>query len=46
MFDLKSLLDSREDGVKKKEIAKKFEISLLETENHFALLRHCELLKG
>jgi hypothetical protein len=33
-------------GAKKEEIAKKFEISLLETENQFALLRHCELLKG
>ena len=33
-------------GVKKEEIAKKFEISLLETENQFALLRHCELVKG
>lgn len=33
-------------GVKKEEIAKKFGISLLEAENQFALLRHCELLKG
>lgn len=33
-------------GVKKEEVAKKFEISLLETENQFALLRHCELVKG
>ena len=33
-------------GVKKEEIAQKFEISLLETENQFALLRHCELVKG
>lgn len=33
-------------GVKKEEIAKKFGISLLETENQFALLRHCELVKG
>lgn len=33
-------------GAKKEEIAKKFEISLLETENQFALLRHCELVKG
>jgi len=47
VFDLKSLLvDSREDVVKKEQIAKKFEISLLETENHFALLRHCDLVKG
>jgi hypothetical protein len=33
-------------GVKKEEIAKKFGISLLEAENQFALLRHCELVKG
>lgn len=33
-------------GAKKEEIAEKFGISLLETENQFALLRHCELLKG
>jgi hypothetical protein len=33
-------------GVKKEEIAKKLGISLLETENQFALLRHCELVKG
>jgi late competence protein required for DNA uptake (superfamily II DNA/RNA helicase) len=33
-------------GVKKEEIAKKFQISTLETENQFALLRHCELVKG
>jgi len=33
-------------GAKKEEITEKFEISLLETENLFALLRHCELLKG
>ncbi len=33
-------------GVKKEEIAQKFSISLLETENQFALLRHCELVKG
>lgn len=33
-------------GVKREEIAKKFGISLLETENQFALLRHCELVKG
>lgn len=34
------------DGAKKEEIAKKFQISLLEAENQFALLRHCELVKG
>jgi late competence protein required for DNA uptake (superfamily II DNA/RNA helicase) len=33
-------------GVKKEEIARKFGISLLEAENQFALLRHCELVKG
>lgn len=33
-------------GVKKDEIPKKFGISALEAENQFALLRHCELLKG
>lgn len=33
-------------GTKKDEIAEKFGISLLETENQFALMRHCELLKG
>ncbi|MFI5384107.1 MAG: hypothetical protein ACHQXK_07735 [Methanosarcina thermophila] len=33
-------------GAKKEEVAKKFGISLLETENQFALLRHCELVKG
>ena len=33
-------------GAKKDEIAEKFGISPLETENQFALLRHCELLKG
>ncbi|MFZ2500128.1 LIM domain-containing protein [Methanosarcina sp.] len=33
-------------GAKKEEIAKKLEISLLEAENQFALLRHCELVKG
>jgi hypothetical protein len=33
-------------GVKKEEVAQKFAISLLETENQFALLRHCELVKG
>lgn len=33
-------------GAKKEEIAKKFGISLLEAENQFALLRHCELVKG
>jgi hypothetical protein len=33
-------------GVKKEEIAEKFGISPRETENQFALLRHCELLKG
>jgi hypothetical protein len=33
-------------GVNKEEIAQKFSISLLETENQFALLRHCELVKG
>ena len=33
-------------GVKKEVIAKKFGVSLLEVENQFALLRHCELLKG
>jgi len=33
-------------GVKKEEITQKLEISLLETENQFALLRHCELVKG
>ncbi len=33
-------------GVKKEEIAHEFSISLLETENQFALLRHCELVKG
>ena len=33
-------------GGKKEEIAQKFSISLLETENQFALLRHCELVKG
>ena len=33
-------------GAKKEEIAKKFDISLLEAENQFALLRHCELVKG
>jgi hypothetical protein len=33
-------------GVKKEEIVKKFGISLLEAENQFALLRHCELVKG
>jgi late competence protein required for DNA uptake (superfamily II DNA/RNA helicase) len=33
-------------GAKKEEIAKKFAISILEAENQFALLRHCELVKG
>ncbi|WP_440956699.1 hypothetical protein ACSAZK_07305 [Methanosarcina sp. Mfa9] len=33
-------------GVKHEEIAKKFGISPQETENQFALLRHCELAKG
>jgi hypothetical protein len=33
-------------GVKKEEIAQKFGISQLEAENQFALLRHCELVKG
>ena len=33
-------------GVKKEELAKKFGISQLEAENQFALLRHCELVKG
>jgi hypothetical protein len=33
-------------GVKKEEIAKKFAIFILEAENQFALLRHCELVKG
>jgi len=33
-------------GAKKEEIAEKFGISLRETENQFALLRHCELVKG
>jgi hypothetical protein len=33
-------------GAKKEEIAEKFGITLLETENQFALLRHCELVKG
>ncbi len=33
-------------GAKKEEIAEKFGISARETENQFALLRHCELLKG
>lgn len=33
-------------GATKEEIAKKFEISMLEAENQFALLRHCELVKG
>jgi hypothetical protein len=33
-------------GVKKEKIAKKFGISQLEAENQFALLRHCELVKG
>jgi late competence protein required for DNA uptake (superfamily II DNA/RNA helicase) len=33
-------------GVKKDEIAKKFGISQLVAENQFALLRHCELVKG
>jgi len=37
---------SSSGGVKKEEIAKKFGISLLEAENQFALLRHCELVKG
>jgi hypothetical protein len=32
--------------VKKEEIATKFGISQLEAENQFALLRHCELVKG
>ncbi len=33
-------------GVKKEEITKEFRISQLEAENQFALLRHCELVKG
>ncbi len=33
-------------GVKREDLAKKFEISPREAENQFALLRHCELLKG
>jgi hypothetical protein len=33
-------------GAKKEEIAEKFGISPRETENQFALLRHCELVKG
>jgi hypothetical protein len=33
-------------GAKKEEIAEKFGISARETENQFALLRHCELVKG
>jgi len=33
-------------GAKKEDIAKKFAISILEAENQFALLRHCELVKG
>lgn len=33
-------------GVKREEIAKKFGISAREAENQFALLRHCELVKG
>lgn len=33
-------------GVKKEEISKKFGISQIEAENQFALLRHCELVKG
>jgi hypothetical protein len=33
-------------GVKREEIAPKFGISAREAENQFALLRHCELLKG
>lgn len=33
-------------GVKKSKIAQKYEISLLETENQFALLRLYELVKG
>lgn len=33
-------------GVKKEEVAEKFGISSRETENQFALLRHCELVKG
>lgn len=33
-------------GAKKEEIAEKFGISSRETENQFALLRHCELVKG
>lgn len=33
-------------GVKKEKIAEKFGISSREAENQFALLRHCELVKG
>ncbi|MCQ1534295.1 hypothetical protein FTO70_00990 [Methanosarcina sp. KYL-1] len=33
-------------GVKREEIAQKFGISAREAENQFALLRHCELVKG
>ncbi|AKB23974.1 hypothetical protein MSMTP_0505 [Methanosarcina sp. MTP4] len=33
-------------GVKREDLAKKFEISPQEAENQFALLRHCELVKG
>ncbi|MDQ1251646.1 MAG: hypothetical protein QG646_754 [Euryarchaeota archaeon] len=33
-------------GVKKEEISKKLGISQIEAENQFALLRHCELVKG
>lgn len=35
-----------EGGVKREEIAQKLGISEGEAENQFALLRHCELLKG